>query len=518
VLAINLRQKIKNYISLLKRFWPLNRINQSLFGRYFAACSAVILLCFIFLGTVVTVLSVNYSNNQKRELYSKNASMLATIALNEDAYIHGTMGNNGLADSALDKQLQSYAQIFSPIIAADIYIVTPAGSVIAYSTPNNTDFDDIANITDPTQIKIPSQIMSTIINKKDVHDIGLLGGLYTRQYLTEGVPIADSNGKVIGAVFVSSRADSLISYIYFIIRIFIICIVIVLIFAFVAIYFLTLRLVRPLRQMSVAAKSFAKGDFTIRVPVGDKDEVGQLAVAFNNMASSLTTLEDMRRSFVANVSHELKTPMTSIAGFIDGILDDTIPAEKQGYYLKIVSDEVKRLSRLVRQFLDIARIEAGELKVNPAQFDVDETVRRVIVGFEYAINDKKLEVRGLDEEADIEQMVFADPDLTHQIIYNLVDNAVKFANNGGYIELKVAKLGKKAYVSVKNSGMGIPEKDLPFVFDRFYKTDSSRGLDRKGVGLGLYIAKTVLNLQDEDIVVKSVEGEYCEFVFTLKAV
>jgi signal transduction histidine kinase len=217
------------------------------------------------------------------------------------------------------------------------------------------------------------------------------------------------------------------------------------------------------------------------------------------------------------VSHELKTPMTSIAGFIDGILDGTVPEEKREYYLNIVSDEVKRLSRLVHQFLDIARIEAGELKINPTQFDVEETVRRVIVGFEYAINEKKLVVRGLDESADVQMMVYADPDLTHQTLYNLVDNAVKFADNGGYIEINVVRRGKQVYISVKNSGMGIPQQELPFVFNRFFKTDKSRSFDRKGVGLGLYIAKTVLNIQKEDIVVKSVEGEFCEFVFTLRS-
>jgi signal transduction histidine kinase len=188
--------------------------------------------------------------------------------------------------------------------------------------------------------------------------------------------------------------------------------------------------------------------------------------------------------------------MTSIAGFIDGILDGTIPQEKESYYLTLVSDEVKRLSRLVRSFLDIARIEAGELKINPTEFDVMETVRRVVIGFEKSIDDKSLDIHGMDTD----------------------DNAVKFANPGGFLELNVVSQDNKVYVGVKNSGMGIPANDLPYVFDRFYKTDKSRSQDRKGVGLGLYIVKTVLNMQGEDIVVKSVEGEFCEFVFTLKDV
>jgi signal transduction histidine kinase len=182
--------------------------------------------------------------------------------------------------------------------------------------------------------------------------------------------------------------------------------------------------------------------------------------------------------------------------------------------LKIVSDEVKRLSRLVRSLLDIARIEAGELKIVPSDFDVMETIRRVVIGFEQIIDEKSLDIRGIDFDSKV--MVNADPDITHQIIYNLVDNAVKFATVGGYIEINVAANAKKVFVAVKNSGMGISAEELPYVFDRFYKTDKSRSQDRKGVGLGLYIVKTVLNIQGEDIVVKSVEGEYCEFVFTLR--
>jgi signal transduction histidine kinase len=516
VLAINLKQKPKKSTKKHISIWPFNRLRTSLFGKYFAACAAVILLCFLFLGIVVVSLSVQYSRNQKSQLYESNLNILASYTYKISQYYHNTLGTGDNATVAIQKELQNYVPTFSKLLNANIYIVDKSGNLIAYDLPDGSILSDFSN---PSQFKISSRIMTEINKNMSVHDTGTLDGLYSRPYLTEGGPVYEPNtSTVTGGVFISSRADSLIGYISYLIQTFIICIAITLLVAFIAIYFLTLRLVKPLKQMSSAAKSFAKGDFTIRVPVGDKDEVGQLAASFNNMAASLTTLEDMRRSFVANVSHELKTPMTSIAGFIDGILDGTIPPEKRDYYLKVVSDEVKRLSRLVRQFLDIARIEAGEMKINPSTFDVEETVRRVIIGFEYPIDEKKLEIRGLDEDADVRMMVSADPDLTHQIIYNLVDNAVKFANNGGYIEIKVVSQGKKVYVSVKNSGMGIPQQDLPYVFDRFFKTDKSRSQDRKGVGLGLYIAKTVLNLQNEDIVVKSVEGQYCEFVFTLKAV
>lgn len=471
-------------------------MRRSIFAKYFAACISVIVLSFLFLASAVMISSIRYSNFQRQSLYEKDAAILA----------------DGFSSTTDVHQINNLIRTTAVVIDANIYVVDSNGEFIATVTQSDMRLDISQNAT-----KIPASVMAALKAKTSVSDIGRLGGFYTRSYMTQAVPIVDPDtGAVIGGVLVSGRADNLAGYIAAIFRIFFLCLGVAAVFAFVAIYFITRRMVRPLRQMSMAAQSFAKGDFSIRVPVGDKDEMGQLAAAFNNMAQSLTSLEEMRRSFVANVSHELKTPMTSIAGFIDGILDGTITPEKQRYYLQLVSSEVKRLSRLVRSFLDIARIEAGELKITPSVFDVEETIRRVIIGFEYQIDEKHLTVKGLDEDADRRVMVVADADLTHQIIYNLVDNAVKFSNDGGTLEINVVTHDGKVYVGVRNTGMGIPASELPYVFDRFYKTDKSRSRDRKGVGLGLYIVRTVLNMQGEDISVRSVEGEFCEFIFTLQ--
>ena len=189
-------------------------------------------------------------------------------------------------------------------------------------------------------------------------------------------------------------------------------------------------MVRPLREMSVAAKKFGQGDFTSRIEVTSDDEIGQLAMALNNMAQSLSQLESMRRSFVANVSHELKTPMTSIGGFIDGILDGTIPRSEEKKYLRIVSEEVQRLSRLVRSMLNLSRIEAGELKLNRQQLNIVDTICQTLFTFEQSIEQKRLDIRGLDVG---KVMVDADADLIHQVVYNLIENAVKFVSEDGYL-------------------------------------------------------------------------------------
>ena len=289
----------------------------------------------------------------------------------------------------------------------------------------------------------------------------------------------------------------------------------VLIAAIIATYFITERIIHPLRTMTSAAKKFAKGDFTARVTVYGKDEVSELAEAFNNMAESLDSLEKMRNSFLANISHDLRTPMTTISGFIDGITSGAIPPEKHGYYLGVISAEVHRLSRLVSQILDVSRLESGERKFSFTDFDVAEVARIILISFEKKIDDKRLDV---SFEADSDEMfVNADKDAIYQVLYNLCHNAIKFSREGGKFAIRLERIAnKKVQVSIFDEGQSISETDKKLVFDRFYKTDESRGLDKNGVGLGLYICKTIIDAHEEKIWVESVEGESCEFIFTLK--
>lgn len=289
--------------------------------------------------------------------------------------------------------------------------------------------------------------------------------------------------------------------------------------ALIAIYFITERTVAPLRDMSRAVKKMAVGQYDVRVRVHGRDEVAELAVAFNQMAESLENLERMRNSFVANVSHDLRTPMTTISGFVDGILDGVIPPEQQKHYLTVVSGEVRRLSRLVTALLDVSRLQAGDRKFDMKSFDICEMGRQILISFEQKIDSKGLDV---EFECDEDNMyVLADMDAIHQILYNICDNAVKFSFERGKLKMSftwsVGGLGRpyKAIVTVYNEGQGIPAEDLPFVFERFYKSDKSRGLDKTGVGLGMFISKTIIEAHGETISVDSEYGKYCAFTFTL---
>ena len=284
--------------------------------------------------------------------------------------------------------------------------------------------------------------------------------------------------------------------------------------ALVAAYFITDRIVQPMKSMTKAAKKFAKGDFSERIAVSGMDEVAELSIAFNNMAESLANLEKMRNTFLASVSHDLRTPMTTIAGFIDGINSGAIPPEEQGHYLQIVSAEVHRLSKLVSQILDVSRLDSGDRKFTFADFDIAELARLVIISFEHKLDDKRLDVEFIsDEDA---MSAFADKDAIHQVIYNLCHNAIKFSREGGKFIIKIARIGdKQLRVSVYDDGQKMSSEDAKRVFDRFYKSDESRGLDKDGVGLGLYICKSIIDAHKQEIGV-DIKPDGCEFWFTVK--
>ena len=230
------------------------------------------------------------------------------------------------------------------------------------------------------------------------------------------------------------------------------------------------------------------------------------------MASSLEAIEENRKSFISNVSHELRTPMTTIGGFVDGILDGTIPESQHKQYLRTVSEEINRLARLVRSMLNISKYEAGELELQTEVFDLTSLTIRTVLLFEKRIEAKHIDIRGLDAGR---FFVNADEDLAQQVIYNLTENAVKFVDEGGYISYDFRKDDKFVYAVIRNSGEGLKKNEINKVFDRFYKTDESRGKDKTGVGLGLSIVRSIIKLHNGSILVRSKPGEYTEFEFSL---
>ena len=361
---------------------------------------------------------------------------------------------------------------------------------------------------------IPTNVIEEIKTNGSFYGMGEFDGIFSGANTLSGTCIVNRSGEICGYVFACSDSFMMADLWELMVKIIMGSILWVLLAALIAVYFISERVIAPLRAISNAAKKFAKGKFDVRVPVRGSDEVSELAETFNQMAESLNNYDNMRNTFMSDVSHDLRSPMTSIAGFIDGILDGVIPPDQHKYYLQVVSNEVHRLSRLVSSLLDLSRIQAGDRKFTMSRFDVCETARRIFISFEQKIDAKHLEVEFELQEERI--FANADADAIYQVIYNLTHNAVKFASEGGVLRLSIKKIkGKKILIDVYNEGNGIAKDDLQYVFERFYKSDKSRGLDKSGAGLGLFISKTIIEAHGEKIWVESEYGKNCCFRFTL---
>ena len=284
--------------------------------------------------------------------------------------------------------------------------------------------------------------------------------------------------------------------------------------AFIGALLASYRMVSPIKKMTRVTRQYAQGEFTERINTKvTYSELSEFAEAFNSMAESLERMEESRSLFVSNVSHELKTPMTIISGFIDGILDGTIPKEDEEKYLRIVSEETKRLSGLVVAMLNISKIEAGKLELSLVKVPLDRLVTATLLDFEQEIEKKRIEIKGLDKLT--KAAARADETLIGQVIFNLVDNAVKFTPEEGAITVRLLERGSKAIFSIRNTGRGIPSEDAALIFERFYKVDRSRGLDAKSFGIGLFIVKRIVELHHGTIRVNSSENEFTEFTVSL---
>jgi len=281
----------------------------------------------------------------------------------------------------------------------------------------------------------------------------------------------------------------------------------VLIFSFVV-----KRAGKPVLEIERISSKYAKGDFSERLKRTDKHEFDNIYVSFNKMADFIESNESTSKNFIANVSHELRTPMTTIGGFVDGILDGVIPKSKQNEYLRLVSQEIKRLRILISSMLNMTKFESGTMKPNFKETNITELVIKTVLMFEQKIDMKKVDIQGLDADRLI---IVADVNLIEQVIYNLTENAVKFVNEGGIISFEFRKNENDCFISIRNTGEGLTDTEISQVFDRFYKTDSSRGKDTSGLGLGLSISRKIIHLHNGQITVKSVYGEYTEFIIKL---
>ena len=468
------------------------------FGRTFYTIAAILVLALLVLGASFQAQVKAYLTESAVEDLESDAQVIADLAA---AYsIDGSLSSQ---DFLLN------LDVASQVSDADAVICDTRGTVIICS--------DALSGCEHQGLKVNDEYLNKVIQNGGDTANGIINGLYSDNRYVVSRPIV-SNRQVSGIVIVSSPTASMDSILAKIAKIFLSVALIVVLISVLAVSAFARVHSRPLKKMAQVATAFGHGDFEARAPLeeGFSDELTELSLAFNNMASTLQRSEYQRQEFVANVSHELKTPMTTIAGYIDGILDGTIPESRRTYYLQIVSDETKRLSRLVRSMLDISKLQDQDIpEEKKLHFDLEEALGQVLITFERKITDKKLNV-DVDMPAH-PVYTFADPDAITQVIYNLLDNAVKFCPEGQTLGIRIKDAGNKAYVTISNEGDTIPPEELPLVFDRFHKMDKSRTQNRDGWGLGLYIVKTIICSHGENISVTSRDGK-TEFTFTMPLV
>ena len=479
--------------------------SSGLFKEYFTIIFLVILISFTVLGGSLIIFARDYFRDEKTDLLRDNAQRLSVS-------VAQMVGSEYAKQYPTNTALMICSDLItaSESIKADFFICNESGEVIYCQHMRRSD---MALYTGECHIHLPQNVLQTLQTDHSYAAITTLDGVLTEKNFTYAAAVTLDGKNAAYIVGIQPVTESLRPYVLAVLRMFGISSLITLVVALIAVYVMTYEMTKPLRQMAEATKRYAAGDFSMRVHVDGRNEMADLAGAFNSMARDLASLESARRSFVANVSHELKTPMTTIGGFIDGILDGTIPPDKQSHYLQIVSDEVKRLSRLVVSMLNLSKIEAGKLSLNRAEFDICDMIFRTMLGFEQVIEQKQFSITGLESMEST--IISGDRDMLTQVVYNLIDNAVKFTPEGGEIHFDVVHDMQKVYISIRNSGKGISSEEIDRVFDQFYKVDKSRSFDVKGAGLGLYIVKSIVEMHGGAIKASSVENQYTEFSFWL---
>ena len=460
---------------------------KSIYFKNFLATAIMVLVSFLMIGVAFVFIGRGLHHKSHRDNMESNARVISRLTTS-------LVYEEGLTDLRLRILLNGT----SLISGNHIFITNDEGLIISCS-------DELGRCQHLGR-SVDASYINTLEQQGSLDIVTDLGGLFSSQryVFAMAMTVADS-GAPVGYIFVSTDRSTIMGAWSAFIWVFFAVTLAVLFLALVLSLVVSKKMAEPLDEMTAAARRFAHGDFSVRVRE-DKgtDELAALTSSFNNMADSLERSEQQRNEFIANVSHELKTPMTTIAGYTDGILDGTIPPENERQYLQIISDESRRLSRLVRRMLDVSQLQAIDPLREGKHFDICESMRRVLISME-----KKITDRNLDVDADIPEepiLVLGDKDMITQVIYNLLENATKFATEGSTLYLGVTTIDGKARVTVRNVGETIPAEELPLLFERFHKSDKSRSEDKDGYGLGLYIVKTILEQHKEKISVTSEDG------------
>ena len=478
-------------------------MRKSISVAFFSTVATLMILGVAVMGLSQLVLFSRYFAQERFATLDDVSDLAARTA----AYVWDGLEEMNGQDKEVGARLEN--------ILSKVDLIGQSANVYIFFTDSSGRVALASNSDHLTGQALPAEVLEAVAagGGEAYHEMGRMDGVFDERFYVSARYIQRTGGPGV-YLFVCASGQMLEDFVARFGSNFLLSACLMLVFASALTMVLMRSLTDPLHRISEAAQKFGGGDFSVRVEDVDGDgEIADLARTFNTMAANLQQIDSSRGQFMGNIAHELRTPMTTIKGFIDGILDGTIPPELQNHYLQLVSQETGRLARLVQNMLDLSKLESGEYRVNARMFNIWETLTGVALSAEQRINDGQIELEGLTMDERV--LVYADPDLIHQVAYNLLDNAIKFTPPGGTIRFSVEKLGPEAEIAIWNSGQGIAPEALPFVFDRFYKEDKSRGLHARGAGLGLHICKVLVNLSGGQIRAESKQGEWCRFVFTL---
>lgn len=419
----------------------------------------------------------------------------------ESALISSNYAENYFSKSMTRDEIETQLSILSEYLSSDIWIVDTQGNIIM-----NSAKPDLAE----NAVSVPGFDISDFGSK--YYQIGNFYGEFSNETLSVFSPIT-VNYKVRGYVIIHKPTGSLVNYANGLIMISYETLALLFIAAFVVLILFTYIVYIPIRKITKAADDYAHGNFDTAIDIHSNDEIGYLAASLNYMANELNTLEDDQKKFVSNVSHDFRSPLTSIKGYVEAILDGTIPVEMQEKYLNIILFETERLNKLTKSLLELNKFGSHGVMLDITNFDINYTIRMTAQTFEGRCKEKHIFFNLILTGETL--YVSADMSKIQQVLYNLIDNAIKFSHSDSAITIETTEKNDKIFVSVKDSGIGIPNDSIKKIWERFYKTDLSRGKDKKGTGLGLSIVKEIVQAHGENINCISTEGVGTEFIFTL---
>lgn len=470
-------------------------MKRTLFIRFILSYMIFGILAFVVLFTFTQHSAVSWMEKREaRNLYRESVLIASRYAT---AYTNSTLS---LED------FQSQMSTLGDYLSADIWVIDPSGRIL---------FDS----SDPSVGQSASDSAYHTISNFDITDFGSryysVGDFYhtfSEDMMTVFAPVT-SNYRVLHYVLIHKPIAEVTTSVNSLVNISTLTVGLVFVCSLVILALFTFTVYLPLRKITNVAESYAKGAFTEQIQVHSRDEIGYVANTMNYMANELNTLEDDQRKFISNVSHDFRSPLTSIKGYIEAMLDGTIPAELQNKYFNIILFETERLNKLTQDLIDLNKFGRHGIMLDIIDFDINRVIKNTILTFEGTCEKKGLTFDLLLTGQEL--FVTADMAKTQQVLYNLIDNATKFSHNNTSIKIETNIKHEKVLISVKDSGIGIPSDSIKKIWDRFYKTDLSRGKDKKGTGLGLAITKEIIQAHNEHINVISTEGVGTEFIFTL---